>query len=664
MKNIIVAVCIIASGLVFSNILQAQALKVIGTDASKSPIISAYLNIKDLVNHQFSLSDTNEFLLTDGGLNRSIQNIDCYTSYNSFIFVCDVSTSMQGSLITNGISRLMYMKKMLNIIVGRVPENSEICIITFSSIASLKCDFINISGPKKYDSVRVVLDSIYYLKGDGSTKYHEAFYGVPPLSKDKWGRATGALNVANRAKYKPIIFFMTDGFPDEGGIFDPNKVIFDCLNLNGIINTIAIGIPATQELKDMAQKTGGKYYETPDSMQCETILDSLAPNSGNYCTFSWLSDCTGGDVSLSWKKHSLTQNFQYISQPLGFTDSIISGARVYCGSEQINYTYQGTYSKVFKWTASNGNITGSSTDRDVQVIWEAGKTGNLSLLIDPDSTNCRYSSNFDVKMFNTGIKPIITGNSYSCYMDTVKSYSNAVNFSYQNWIAENGTIIGSDSSQIIKVIWTDRNNATLKLIVKSGNNSCSDSTTIQQQFSPYFVEPSISGSDTACMGWEQYYEIKNPSNRLTEWNLSGGKINLYISNSRVRVHWDSTGAGKLTVKVFFPDSCVQKIEKNFIKMNINSVDDQDMIKSLTIESISPTPFEDTFTAKINSTTSTAATFRIYSIMGEIVFSDYYYLESGENNIKISLPGQLSAGVYTLTVKTGNGSCEKQVLKLE
>ncbi len=156
----------------------------------------------------------------------------------SVVLAFDVSSSMTGERLEIAREAGRYLVESLN------TSYSEAAISSFDHLNYLNCDFT-----KNKSKLMNALDA---LQPQGGTNYNSAFF--MPFA--------GALKVAKEGKNKKVVIFLTDG-RGEG---EKEEIIKQANQHNITVYPVTVFLDTPELLKEVASKTGGKYYENIQSV--------------------------------------------------------------------------------------------------------------------------------------------------------------------------------------------------------------------------------------------------------------------------------------------------------------------------------------------------------------------------------------------------------------
>lgn len=317
-----------------SNLLNGQNFHVYDVNSDEYPIINAKFYVTDSDNKQITQFVPEEFQIVENLITRTVREIQCSSDpvFNriSTVLTIDVSGSMKGQ-------RLDWVKLAASQWINQMDSlNEETAITTFDDEALLYSDF--------KISKSLLLQSIASLEIRNGTNYKNAF--LDPYA--------GALDVARRANFKPIIIFLTDGV----GLSDfiPADIVKRAEELGAVVYSISIDISLPLEMKAVSDATGGQYFENIDSkeklIEVYNTIRKIAIST-SPCNISWFSEgcLTGRVADIEYRPLKLDKKVSYDSPIDKFPEFeyIIDD-----GFATFECEKQSTY--LMKLKAVNGNI--------------------------------------------------------------------------------------------------------------------------------------------------------------------------------------------------------------------------------------------------------------------------------------------------------------------
>lgn len=281
--------------LILSNsIILSQTFHVYDVKTDDYPLMKAKFFVTDTANIQIKNLDTSQFTVYENQIERFVRNIECNDepTFNkiSTVLTIDVSGSMSGE-------RLEWVKSAGSQWIEQMDSlNEETAITTFDDEALLYSDF-SINRAK-------LLNSISTLEIRNGTNYKNAF--LDPYA--------GALDVVRRANYKPVIIFLTDGVGLTD--FKQRDIIKKAEELDAIIYTISIDISLPEEMKQIAEATGGQYFESINSQEkleeVYSIIREIVINI-SACEISWYTEgcLVGREAKFRYLPLDLRKNVSF-----------------------------------------------------------------------------------------------------------------------------------------------------------------------------------------------------------------------------------------------------------------------------------------------------------------------------------------------------------------
>ena len=287
---------IFKTGIVFGQTLE---IKEIITD--NYPEVKVKFVVKDQYGNEIRTPALSDVKVTERDILRSVK-LFCEPPGSKFslIFTLDRSASMMeriDSIRTRWDLVRYSCKNTINALPGDI-NRWECAITSFSRTNGIQSHFSN-NKKALIDTLSVIL-----LQG-GDTDFNSGFL---------WDCLSnpGAVLLARDARYKPIIFFITDGehntIPIKCTPLDPDirsnvwtsTIINNCKNYNVTVYGFTLGFPPPQSLTDICQATGGAIYMNDfNQSELDSLIRSILSNIDTMkyispCEVTWTTDCIGG----------------------------------------------------------------------------------------------------------------------------------------------------------------------------------------------------------------------------------------------------------------------------------------------------------------------------------------------------------------------------------
>ncbi len=493
--------------------LISQSINLYNINTEKFPLIEADFFVTDSSGNQLTQFTTDDFAITEVQREKTISDIKCPPKSNinkiSTVLTLDLSSSMRGA-------KFEWIKDATSAWIAQMDStNEETAITTFDDEAILYSDFI-------IDTLKL-LNSINTLELRNGTNYRVAF--LDPYA--------GALDVARRANFQPIIIFLTDGVGTSD--FDVNEVVSLAKKMNAVVYAISLEITLPVELKQVTDATGGLYFEEVDNK--ETLIDVYntirkIAVSNSPCSISWFTDgCLIGKKSkIEYKPLGVSKEFSFDApgiKPPKFE---------FLDDEFIEFSCQKPNIKYLKLKAINSDIDVNSIDKvngfrscDQFEAIVVGK--QLPFTLEKDSImeiRVEYygtTSDFNLCKF--------TINSSTCLNVDFFSVSNCIGKPPTNSVVEildpnGGELLKSGSTQSVQ--WKGTRNNRTKIVEYSTNKGGS---------------------------WNQIAN-GNLEQNITEWKTP----NIESSNCLIRIRQMSEDAGRKIYSLNIDSNNVNKVSWN------------------------------------------------------------------------------------------------------
>lgn len=351
----------------------SQSLSLTSVDVSNFPTIKAkYYAYNYGYGYPITNLEPSHFTVKENGVSRKVTNIFCpepgpAVSLSS-VLVIDISGSMKGTeLNITKTAAIQWINMMPD-------ENSECAVTSFSEINYLNQDSTN--------NKLVLTSAVANLTSLQGTNYDAAF--IEPMA--------GGILIAKPGKYKKVIVFLTDGYPN----FEPQtaRIIKEAKENNITIYCVCVNMAAPKCLKDLAKETGGLCFERVKKVEEITGCYSsiyMITQGRDPCTIQWLSHsyCELGkvDVEIKLKTNgsiALT-NYERPAQGLAkveITPNIVKFANITPGVEvDTTITVSAVNSNVYASNVVSSNTAFSVTPTEFLI--PSGQSKDLTLSFIP-----------------------------------------------------------------------------------------------------------------------------------------------------------------------------------------------------------------------------------------------------------------------------------------
>ncbi|MFA7627535.1 MAG: choice-of-anchor D domain-containing protein, partial [Candidatus Kapaibacterium sp.] len=296
MLRILLGLMIIIIG--FEGML-AQTFTLFDVDRSQFPRMKAKFYLTDEYGNSINSISKNDLFIDEDGVPRQVLSVSCPPVKPalavSSVLVMDASGSMGGPNIAMAkIGAAAYIKSLRN-------PQSETAITLFDDKNYLVTDFMT-----DRNFLLNKINEIYYNKL-GWTDYNAALIAPP----------SGALQLLQYSRHKKVVLFLSDGAPTT--ITEVSRIVDQALLQKVKIYSIAINMSISKDMKEIATKTGGLWYDNVDSEEkarkiYEEILE-LEQGNESPCEIEWMSDyaCSPKNVNVNVTENMTGQyyNLEY-----------------------------------------------------------------------------------------------------------------------------------------------------------------------------------------------------------------------------------------------------------------------------------------------------------------------------------------------------------------
>ena len=304
----------------------AQSFKLLNLYTDQYPEIKIEFKVQDENGDEIRSFFQTDFEINENCADKTPTIIECPPqgqSKVSYIFTLDRSPSMfelapDGSGQTKGQKVIKAFEKMLDYLPS--PNRWEAAVVSFAGLAYVMQDFTN----DKDSLLEAVKET--YKTSRAQTDFNAGFlYDV--------NDNPGALTVAKKAKYKPVVIFMTDGEHNFQRNVTPSRVnvwtgqIISTAN-NLVISTgeqlpatifaLTLGFPMPDYLRTIANATpdGEAIEASLNDEVISRIIVGIINKAGSLgplapCEMTWMSCCEGGDLHITCKLNGITIDTVY-----------------------------------------------------------------------------------------------------------------------------------------------------------------------------------------------------------------------------------------------------------------------------------------------------------------------------------------------------------------
>lgn len=278
--------------------MYGQEFKVIRVNTSQYPIIKVTFQATSIKNEKITDAKPADFHILENKVSCNILDVTNPSDVAipaSIVLVLDVSLSMSGN-------RLELAKRAARAFIEQVPlESSEIAIASFSDDVYINCDFT-----QNQDRLFEALETLHTV---GGTSYDHAFLN----------ETSGVLNVAGTGRNKRCVIFLTDGLSNTSS----EKVIAKALEMKTTVYCITLELLMPEVLKRIAEKTGGRHYQTIANVeQLEGIYTDIFQSLeiAKYGTVTWqaVNECKmAKSAQLMFRGKPLVFNYDVPASKVG-----------------------------------------------------------------------------------------------------------------------------------------------------------------------------------------------------------------------------------------------------------------------------------------------------------------------------------------------------------
>lgn len=395
--------------------LQAQSVKITSVNPTTYPEVKVEFFGYNKEGANVRNYNTNEIEIRENGVRRNVLWVDCPPedlSRFSLILVLDLSGSMGFPIDPPRDNRtlLEVAKSAIRSFVASLPHGRFECALTGFSIESyLLHDFT--------DNKNLILSALdsFVVTPKSLTDYNAA------LLYDNFGNP-GALRIAEKAKYKTFVLFLTDGVHDMWKSHPRsevwmNEIIKKADSVDATIYSIALNLQQTTILTEIAlgPKNKGKMFGSVDQRTIDQVYQEILQDIEGAgiippCDVVYMSACDGGEMEMTIPKldgakviksfvisdalkpylEVTKRNFEFKNIPPGTSveeDVTITAKKNYVNVTGQNFT--DSRIQVTDWGGSNPPFKlDKDASRKIKVKYNANDSAYINGRIDLISTAC------------------------------------------------------------------------------------------------------------------------------------------------------------------------------------------------------------------------------------------------------------------------------------
>lgn len=249
---------------------QSLAVKITEVDLSQFPSVHLHLDVK---HDNITIPNLNSLLyeLTENGVNQNIIRVDCALDSSTRLSIgllIDRSGSMaqksgpSGSIFDPDSAKIRAAKAAVRVFLDKLGSTDEAAIFSFSSSGISRFNFFDVNQDFT-KNVTSLKNSLVPIKAEGGTYL--------------WRAVSETISRTKLRQGKKFIIVMTDGRSDRQNDDKLQSAINNALAARIPIYTAGLGDDVSiNELTEIANKTGGKFYKAPVASTLESIYLEIA----------------------------------------------------------------------------------------------------------------------------------------------------------------------------------------------------------------------------------------------------------------------------------------------------------------------------------------------------------------------------------------------------
>jgi len=292
-----------------------------GLDDAGFPVMSAGLYALDGRGALIHSLDRSDVVMRENGVEVEVLDVSCPPvpppAALSSVLMIDISGSMNFGGPNIDIARTAARTWIEALPLGL----SECAVASFDDRSYLNQDFTT-------DRERL-LDAVARLTPEGGTNYDAGLVDLP----------AGAIPIAVQGRHKRIVVFLTDGV----GNGTEERIVAQALAADVTVYCVTIGLATPPILKNVAERTGGLWFErvtsAAEAAQIYRMILNVAQGARS-CTITWRGNALCGPLrvlDVEIPGHGLRDTFYFpnahqVSTHLEFTPPDLSFGGVGAGA--------------------------------------------------------------------------------------------------------------------------------------------------------------------------------------------------------------------------------------------------------------------------------------------------------------------------------------------
>ncbi len=315
-----------------------------------------------------------------------------------------------------------------------------------------------------------------------------------------------------------------------------------------------------------------QYATTSDFSDLDTLITVESVDNSGTIELSLPSDFTAPNtvyirlsstVGIRSEATSLYRSDQTLP-----TSDFEANAATLCFGDTTTITYQGNGSSTatYNWSFDEGTVISGSGQGPYEISWEDSGAKNVSLTVEEHgctsetssqeiSINAELTASFDV----AGI--ICEGDTA-----TIEFTGTAPEPSDYNWTLDGGTIVSTNDSTLIEVVWTELGTKNISLQIE--NNNCTSN--VAETTLSYNQTPTSSFTFTEFLCFGDTATITYTGNATEEatysWDFDEGTIISGSGQGPYEISWEDAGSKTVTLSVE-EDGCSSDTSDEVITIN-------------------------------------------------------------------------------------------------